>query len=390
MSTAAKRRGSRRDKKVAPRRSRPLLRLAMPTLVLLPLVLASTFCRVPTRIQLEFTTARLAFTPGGVESHEILNRSVSFSSLVIEDCGAVVFAAEKLEIADPLQIVPGTEASVAPHFATVAWRDLKPTDPVKLLCRDPAAKLTLKNPDPSAARLGLFDRIRFEPGSQAILEVSPGREPALSLEIETPQDLSLALGPNLEIVADFVKPEGIDVPFQDDLLTWRARLPDARRTLEITSGEHGLVLIVTPARDQLAKLFREPLDLPLDSVELLEEDLEGTLTSPLRDKASLSYPDYPAVPTVTIEKDEVVGLGGLSQARLRSLTLDAEKGAVRARFDGLAERATSRAGEFASDHRLTLFHIFRYSWRWSLIAVTAVWLISTTWAAFEVSKKLQE
>jgi hypothetical protein len=92
---------------------------------------------------------------------------------------------------------------------------------------------------------------------------------------------------------------------------------------------------------------------------------------------------------VTIEKDEAVGLGGLSQARLRSLTLDAEKGALHARFDGIAERATSRAGDFARDHRLTLFDTFRYSWRWGLIAVVATWLVSTTLSAFEVWKKLQ-
>ncbi len=378
------------SKKAAPRRSRSLLWLALPTLVLLPLVVLSTFWHLSTRVQLEVATQRLAFTLGGEGSHEILGRSVPFSSLVVEDCGAVAFAAEKLEIADPRQLVPGTEAGATPDFPPAAWRELTPTGPVKLLCRDPAAKLTLQNPDPVAGRLGLLDRIRFAPGSQVVLEVSPGREPALSLEIEMPLELNLALGPDLEVVTDFVEAKGMAVPFPAGLLTWRARLPEARRTVEVTSGEHGLILIVTPARDQLAKLFREPLDLPLASVELLEEDLEGKLTTPLRDRASLSYPEYPAVPAVTIEKDEAVGLGRLSQARLRSLELDAGKGALRARFDGVADRATSRSGQFVSDHRLTLFHIFRYSWRWGAIAVAAAWIVSTTWVAFEARKKLQE
>ncbi|HEX5717705.1 MAG TPA: hypothetical protein VF179_16215 [Thermoanaerobaculia bacterium] len=372
------------------RRSRPLLWLALPTLVLLPLVWISTVWHLPTRVQLDLKTARLAFNLGGEKRREILNPSVPFSSLVIEDCKTVELTVEKLEVADPRQIVPGTEAGETLHFPAAAWREVRPTSPVKLSCRDPAAKLTLKHPDPAAARLGLLDRIRFEPGSQVILAISPGQESALSVEIETPQVLSLALGRDLELVADFIEPVGIAVPFPGNLLTWKARLPEARRTLEITSGEHGLVLIVTPARGQATELFRDPLDLPVASVELLEEDLEGKLTSPLRAQATLSYPDYLGVPAVTIEKDEAVGLGGLSQARLRSLALDAEKGALRARFDGIAERATSRAGEFASDHRLTLYHAFRYSWRWGLIAVAAVWLFSTTWAVFGVWKKLQE
>jgi hypothetical protein len=377
-------------KKPTRSRWRLLLGLALPSLILLPLVVISTFWHLPTRIQLELVTARLALILGGGERREVLARSVPFSSLVVEDCGTVGFAAETLEIADPQQLVPGHQAGEIPHFPTTAWRELKPAGPVKLSCRDPAAKLTLRSPDPSAARVGLLDRIFVDPGSQVILEMSPGLESAVSLEVETPQDLNLSVGTNLELVADFVKPEGFTVPFQGDLLTYRARLPESRRSFEITSGEHGLALIVTPASDQLGELFADPLDLPLSSLEALQESLEGALVSPLRDKATLSYPEYPDVPAVTIDKDEVVGLGGLSQARLRSLDLDPKVGALRVRFDGIANRAASRSGEFARDHRLTLFHAFRYSWRWGLIAVVATWLASTTWAAFEVWKKLQD
>jgi hypothetical protein len=387
MIAKAKRQRSGGDRKRGPWRQ--ILWLVLPTLVLLPLVWISTLWYLPTRVQLELDTARLALTLGGEERREILNSSVPFSSLVIEDCSSATFAAAKLEIADPRQLVPETEAGALPHFPAAAWREVQPTNPVKLSCSDPASKLTLRNPDPAAARLGLLDRIRVAPGSQAILEVLPGQEPALSLEIETPQDLNLALGPEIEIVTEFIEPEGIAIPFRGDLLTWRARLPEARRTLQITSGEHGMVLIVSPARGQAAELFRDSLDLPLASVELLAEDLEGSFTSPLRGKANLSYPDYPAVPAVTIEK-AMVGLGGLSRARLRSLGLNAEEGTLHVVFDGIAGRAASRAGEFASDHRLTLFHTFRHSWRWGLIAVVAVWLVSTTWTAYGVWKNLQE
>lgn len=397
MTAAAKKTRSRGDKKTEPTRSRarPLLWLALPTLVLLPLVWISTVWYLPTRVQLELDTARLAFTLGGEERREILDSSVSFSSLVVEDCNTATFAAEKLEIADPRQLVPGAEAGETPHFPDTAWRQLQPTHPVKLSCRDPAAKLTLKHPDPAAARLGLLDRIRIAPGSQAILEISPGQEPALILEVETPQDLSLALGPDLELVTDLVEPEGLAIPFRGDLQTWRVRLPESRRTFEIASGEHGLVLIVTPARGQAAELFPENLKLPLASLELSEESpqegpKERSLVSSLRDKASLSYPEYPAVPAVTIEKDEAVGLGGLSRARLRSLALDAEKGTLHAVFDGIAERVATGDRTSARDHRLTLYHTFRYSWRWGLIAVVAVWLASTTWTAYGVWKKLQE
>ena len=366
-----------------------LLWLLSPTAILLPLVALSTFWRVDTHVQLDFETSRLAFTLGGKERREVLNSSVPFLSLDIEDCGTIVFAAETLKIADPRQIIEATEAGERPHFPDAAWRELKPRGPVKLSCRDPNAKLTLQHPDPKAPRLGLLDRIYIKPGSQVILETSRSQEPALSVEVETPQDLSLRLGPDLELVTDLVEPEGLALPFRGDLQTWRVRLPEARRTFGITSTEHGMVLIVTPERGQATELFPDPLDLPLASVELLAENLQGTLTSSLRDKASLSYPGYPDIPTVTIEKDEPVGLRGLSKATLRSLDFDVEKRALRARFDGRVEGAAIRAGAFTSDHRLTLYHKFRYSWRWGLIAVAAAWLVSTTWAAFGVWKQLR-
>lgn len=377
--------------KAKKRRPHTLLWLALPTLVLLPLVLLSTFWHVPTRVQLEVATARLAVTLGGQERREIFSRSVPFSSLVIERCKTVAFAAEKLEISDPQQLVAGTKAEEAPHFPATAWQDVKLTDPVRLSCSDPAAKVSLKSQDhPAAARLGVLDRIYFEPGSQVVLEASPGREPAVSAEIGTPQDLHLALGQDLELVADLVKPDGIHLPFPGDLLTFRARLPEAHRMIEVTSGEHGLVLIVTPPRDQLAGLFAEPLDLPLSSVEMLEEDLDGRLVTPLRDKATLSYPDYPDIPAVTLKQEDAVGLGGLSDARLLSFRFDTEKGALRATFDGKARRVNTLAGALKTDRRLTLFQTLRYDWLWQAMAAAATWLVATTWAVFKAWQEIRK
>ncbi|HSJ74944.1 MAG TPA: TIR domain-containing protein, partial [Gemmatimonadales bacterium] len=367
-----------------------LLWLLAPTAVLLPLVALSTFWRVSTDIQLDFETSRLAFTLGGKEIREVLNSSVPFSSLVIENCGTAELAAETLEIADPQQLIE-TEPGERPHFPDTAWREVQPRGPVKLLCRDPDAKLTLQHPDPKATHLGLLDRIYIQPGSQVILEISPGREPALSLEVETPQNLNLTLGPDLELVTDHVEPEGLALPFRGDLQTWRVRLPKARRTFEVTSSKAGMVLIVTPARHQAAELFPEKLGLLLASLELTEEDPQArTRVSSLRDTARLSYPDYPDVQPVIIPKDEAVDFAGLRNARLRRLTLDDRKGTLHVVFEATAtDRLASGDRTSARDNRLMLYHTFRYSWRWGLIAVAAAWLVSTTWAAFGVWKQLR-
>jgi hypothetical protein len=48
-------------------------------------------------------------------------------------------------------------------------------------------------------------------------------------------------------------------------------------------------------------------------------------------------------------------------------------------FDGIAKRVATGDRTSARDNRLTLYHTFRYSWRWGLIAVVAAWLASMTW-----------
>lgn len=375
MSTKPKGKPARGGSKAPSRRSRPLLRLVLPTLILLPLVLLSTFWRVPTRIQLDLTTTRLALTLAGEEPREILNHPVAFSALTIEDCNTVTFHAEKLEIADPSR-------------PAEPWRELTPTDPIQLVCRDPAAKLTLQNPDPATAQLGTLADIRIAPGAQVILEISSDPDPALTFELTTRQQLTLALAPTIELVTDLLKPEGIDLPLQANPLTFRAHLPESRRMLDLTGSEHGLVLVLTPPPNQLGGLFREKLDLPLTSIQLLEEDLGGELETSLRDTATLKYPEYPTISAVEIAQHEVIDLNGLTKTRLHHLeiTTSGERAALHATLEGIAEHAKTRAGDFVTDHRLTLFHTFRYSWRWEALVVFALWLIPTTWAAYEVWK----
>lgn len=361
--------------------------LVLPTLILLPLVVFSMYWHLPTRIQLEIPTARLALTPGGKGSHEILAPTVSFSSLILENCGRVTFSPKRFAVADPKQLIPASNPSEKPHYPASAWRELKPIDRVKFSCVDPNSKVTLRAGNAALGWAGTLDRIHFELGTQVILEALPGKEPALSVEVAKPLHLSLPLADELELVTDRVKPDGIEVPFSGDLLNYWAQIQEGRRQLKVESGPRGLVVIVTPTRDQLGSLFAKPLQLPVSEVEFLGENREGAPSTQLRDRAILSYPELPKLPPATIAEEEAIGLRGLSKAQLTSLELDTKEisgPALRAHFDGIVKHATSQSGEFTHDYRLTLYDIFRYRWRWNVLAVAAVWLLSTSWAAFKV------
>lgn len=128
----------------------------------------------------------------------------------------------------------------------------------------------------------------------------------------------------------------------------------------------------------------------LTKIELIQENLEGEFVTPLRSDGTLSYPDYPNIPAVTIDEKEFVGLGELDKTRLVDLELDTENGALRLGLEGIFDRATTRSGEFREDHRLTLFQKIRHGWRWGLLTTVALWLLSTTWLGYERWKKLGE
>jgi hypothetical protein len=381
MSAIAQSRRPQQARRAPRNLPRILFRLALPTLILLPLVCISTCWHVSTWVAIDLKTTRLAFTLTGDKPHEILSRSVSFSSLVLERCKSVTFDAESLTVADPGKPVPVDKTDKA-------WRELKTTHPVTFLCHDPSAKLTLSHPV-ATSQLGVLDRIYFQPGSMVVLAISPGREPALRVEIETPLKLQLPTVPDLEIVADQAKPESIAVPFSGDLLTYMARMPEARRPIEVMSSGNGMDLTVTPPQNQASKLFYEPLNLPIGSVKL-EEDSEGTPSSSLSDQATLTYPEYKTIKPLVIKAHDAMDLSGLSQAQLTSLDFDAKQGTLNARFVGVVGGAFSHDGESTSDLRLTMSETLRNSPRWETIAIAAMWILSTTWAGFEVWKKLQD
>lgn len=386
MNAIAQSRRPQRARQAPRNLPRTLFRLALPTLILLPLACFSTCWRVPTWVAIDLKATRLAFTLTGDKPHEILNRSVPFSSLVLERCKSVTFDAESLEVADPRKLVPGTGA--LPDYPDAAWHEIKITSPVTFPCHDPSAKLTLSH-QVAGSQLGVLDRIYFQPGSEVVLAISPGREPALRIEIETPLQLQLPTVPKLEIVADQARPEGVSVPFSGDLLAYRAQMPEAGRPLAVISSGTGLDLTVLPPRDQASQLFQEPLNLAIRSVKL-EEDREGSPSSSLSAQATLTYPEYKKIKAVLINAHDAMDLSGLSKAELTRLDFNAKESTLDARFIGIIGSGTSRDGEFASDLRLTFADTLRNSPRWEVISIAAMWILSTTWAAFEVWKKLQE
>lgn len=359
----------------------------LPTLVFLPLVLLSTVWRLDTRMQLDLVARRLAFTVGGDESQEILGALPGFQALTIESCEAVAFSAEKLEVAEPRSTGGATQGEGRPGLVP-AWRELEPGK-ATFLCADPSSKIAVGPADRGRRRTGTLDRIHLAPGADVAIAVSDETPPEITIDVGSKQELAIAIHEDVEFTTDLVDLEGQAVPAAvGDLVTYRAQLSPAASLLQVRSRPLGLVLVVSPpVGEPVGEFFQEAGNIPLTSVTLLDESVDGTPQSPLLGEGTLTYPDYPSVSPVTVDRGEFVALGGLARFRLKKLqvlqdividaTTDERTHGLAVRLDGIVQQVRSGDPEFQADHRLTLFDTLRYSWRWSF-AIAASWILLTT------------
>lgn len=370
---------------------RHVLWLCLPTLIVLLLLLISTRWYLPTRIQADMTTRRVVFLVGGGEPREILNASVEFSSLVIEDCAEVTFKPESLEVADPEQLVPGEQPGETGHYPESAWRAIETEEAVRLRCRDDGARVTLRPPGPANGASGALDRVRASPGSRVALEVPSGLSLDVIVEVDGEHSLAIPIYGDREIVlvTDLVEIEGANAPpFPGDLLTYRVRLAETDPTVRLRSRARHLSLVATPAGSSTDELFSGRA-IPLDGLELYEQGLEGVRQTSLLAPGELHYPGFEIDP-VEVAQDELVGFGDLGLFRLEELTLDPENRGLKLRLDGVVGKALTTDEAFPVDRRLSVFQRFQYSSLWNLIAVVAVWTLSTTWAGYELWKKIRD
>lgn len=360
-----------------PGKVRTVLFLILPTFFLVVLAWFAMRIRVPTRMEVAVVTERLAFTvgDGGDASYPLINSSIAFDSLVVERCGEILLRPQSLEL----------------QVGSAAWSALETAGTVRFAGLDPvAAKATLDRVDEHGI-LGIFEPLEAEAGEELILEVTRGGggegeeiTSELVLELENPRTLRPAIHDELLLKTEGVAlVEGADVPWESaEFAIYKARLEESGKIVEITTHDHP-VLILEPAPGASTDRLFAGRAIPVASVEVLREGLDGALDSPLVEETRLRYSDYPSIEQATLPPEELVGFHELGAFQLEGLSLDADLGALIARFDGVIGQAQTRHGEFSVDRRLTLFQTFRHGESWRILAVLAAWGLATSWLAYE-------
>ncbi len=338
----------RRASRASPSRLANRLRWASGALALSLLVFAVLAgVRTDTRIQLDLTATRLAFTAGGDKAVPLTDSGLPFQSLVVARFARMEMQPRELAWFDSQE----------------GWRPARElAGPVSLVAHDPASQMSIESAvsatSPQAAGNPMItDRLWVEPGSRVVVRAtSRGQGFDVGFEIVPVESLALSVHSPFALSADFVEIRGLktEVRRAAGRQTFlRGRLREDRPILEIFPGSQNLVISGTFGSSAEVPLLRR--GLPITAFDLFAQDADGELRSTLADDGQLSYPDHPWEPSLTLGAGEFLAVEGLRDFQLRSLDLVRQGGPLRLSLDGVARKIRSGPRRLARDRRLSLY-----------------------------------
>lgn len=357
------------------KRSSPVarrLRWAVTGLLLSLLVFAVLAgARTDTRIKLDLTVHRLAFTTGGDKAAPLTD-----SRLPLESVTLARFA--RLEM-HPLELSRLDSQGAWTPAAGLAEK-------VALVAQGPASQISIEadGPQPSrqdgAPAILTLDRWWIEPGSRVIVRAADhGEGIELGLEVAPSGPLALSLQGPFALTADSVAFRGLQEPGDRTIpqAFLQGHLRNDRSSIDVFPGNDNLIISGTVG----LSAAEEPLlsrGLPITSIDLLTQDVDGEWLSTLVGEGKLSYPDREL--TATLVAGEFLAVEGLRDFQLSRVDLDPQGGPLHISLEGTAQQIRSGPKGQARDHRLSLYD------RWvrgHLVQSLAAWM--TGWIALALT-----
>lgn len=364
------------DQRTAPRSSWLIAWLAGSGVLAALLTAAATQRPLTTAVGLTLVTERISFVVRG--TRQVMDPALEFSALTIERCAGTTF--EGIDLAN-------VESLIA--------------SPPRLTCRDPDAKLALRNRDDGPRALGTLGPIGIDPGATVAIGLAPGRVPVLTLELSGHKfTLDVPIEHDLEVVADLVDATSTAVALTPGLVRYTGTLHDApRHVVRIETRERGAVLVAALTGKSLGAAFLSRERFPVESVQIDKETLDGAAMTALLADSSLSYLDYPAMPARMIPKDNAIILEQMSEAHVRGLRLEAldspgplgSTPAIKLTVEGNLMRGAVGTGDRGhpeepnrgrwSDPRLTVYEMLTQR-PLRLATVATAWVVATLLPAY--------
>jgi hypothetical protein len=363
-----------------------LLYLAVPTALVVMVVLVLMNWRVPTRVQVELAVNRAVFIVSGTDSTPIVD-SISFQSITVGRFARMTFSPEKLEIADPAQY-----KQMEDRYQESAWKPLSVTRPVAITGEDETLQpaITVESSKAGLKEAGTLDRVWARPDAEVTVEVSGAKAQTLTIKVDRRESFAtLSLQEPFQLITEYCRLNGVTrVPYQADSLTYRAQLPQHSPIIEIMGQPRSLMLIAVISPEETSKLFFQG-GIPVTALDFTRQNSRGDRETTLVKDGEITYPDYPKIAKVSFKASEFVGLDGLQKFHITEVALDPAHQGIRFRLDGIAAHVKIGLPAFSKDHRLTRFDILWENPRWVVLASIVLWVFPTTVGGYRLYKEVR-
>jgi hypothetical protein len=317
---------------------------------------------------------------------------LSARAVGIEKFRTISFDPESIEVADPAQYDMEKD-----DFPPPAWKPLRPVNATIIVeaqdsRRHPSA--TIEGPNRNGLPAIHLDPIPVSHESRVTLETRGEKASGLTVKVTGQQNFSLPIREPVKMTVQNAQVQGLtETLFQDqEGLTYRFRLPESASWMEIVTQPSGLVISPTFSADQSGRpIFRGITAASLDFTRQARAgeraDIPvGERVSALTANGEITFPGYPHLGTMSVNKNEAIGLELLDRFTIHEISLPAGADGMQLIGEGTVQQIRTKTGQIPIQYHLSAFDKVRHNPQIAALLAIVLWVFPTTVGVYRLSK----
>ena len=165
-------------------------------------------------------------------------------------------------------------------------------------------------------------------------------------------------------------------------------MPERASWIEITAQPNGPVLSPTFTSSQSATSIFS--DIPVATLDFTRQDPFGQRVSALTGQGTITFPDYPHLGSVSVSKDDAIGLVQLNRFTIKEISLAANGSGMHLVGIGMAKQIRTKTGQIPIAYRLTKFDDLWRNERLAVLFTIVVAVFTTSLGAYRLLKEFKQ
>lgn len=371
------------------KRVHPLWLISLPAILAAVIVIGLMLWPMSARVQVELTADRMEFEIGPAPQGKTTLGGFDVQSVAIEKFSTLAFEPDTFEVADPSQYQVETD-----NFLPSVWKPLPVTrSKVTLGAKDQTQhpRITVEGITAAGQEIIHLDPMTVAQGTRVTLEkrdLLGGKKKGFTIHVMGQETITLSIHKPFKLIADHTELRDSVSPFrQQDELTYRVKLPEQASWIEVTALPGGPILSPTFASDQSAMSIVS--GIPVATLDFTKQDSSGERVGALTGEGTITFPDYPHLGSVPVNKDDAIGLEHLDRFTIKEISLTAQADGLRLVGDGMAKQIRTKAGQIPIQHQLTALDALWHNARLAVFMTIIATVFTTSLGAYRLWKEFK-